>query len=253
MIPLWTAGVTFACTFGPAMLALVLHQRLREHHLSSDTRDTVKLVMGLISVMSALVLGLLVASAKSTHDTRHEQLNSMAVDIVDLDRLLALYGPQTAPVRELLQRSVRAQIERVWSGERMMAQEIGAAAPRSLQHELFGMVENLAPETGAQRMLQSRALQVGERLTATRVALGQASDGAVLLPFLGVLLFWLAMLFAGFGLFARANTVVIGALLVGALSVSGAIFLILEMNQPFGGLMRLSDAPLRHALSLMAQ
>ena len=68
-----------------------------------------------------------------------------------------------------------------------------------------------------------------------------------------MLVFWVSVLFLGFGLFARFNATVTVALLVGALSVAGAIFLILELSEPYHGLMRISDEPLRNAMAQIDQ
>src|SRR5260370_13342413 len=106
--------LVFALVFGSALLAMFVHSALPDHHLSTDSEDVVKLGIALIATMAALVLSLLIASAKSSYDTRSNQLLQVSADIILLDRVLARYGPETKEARSLLQRSVAAAVERFW-------------------------------------------------------------------------------------------------------------------------------------------
>src|SRR6185503_5998663 len=99
--------MVFACVFGAALLGMLLRYVLPEHHFSSDTKDTVKLAMGLVATMAALILGLLVASAKSTYDAESSGVTQMAAKIIFLDRVLANYGDETKEARELFRRTVQ--------------------------------------------------------------------------------------------------------------------------------------------------
>jgi hypothetical protein len=94
--------VVFACVFGGALLGFLLRAALPEHHRNADSRDIVKLAMGLVGTMAALVLGLLVASAKSSFDDQSAELTGLSANVVVLDRVLAHYGPETKDARELL-------------------------------------------------------------------------------------------------------------------------------------------------------
>ena len=107
----------FALVFGSALLAMFVRNALPEHHLSADSKDVVKLGIALIATMSALVLSLLIASAKTAFDTRSNQLVQVSADIIQLDRALARYGPETKEARSLLERSVAATVERFWPAE----------------------------------------------------------------------------------------------------------------------------------------
>ena len=106
--------VVFVLVFGSALLGILVHKALPEHHLSADSKDVVKLGIALIATMSALVLSLLVASAKSAFDTRSNQLVQVSADIILLDRALARYGPETKDARSLLRNSVATVVERFW-------------------------------------------------------------------------------------------------------------------------------------------
>jgi hypothetical protein len=232
-----------------ALFGMLLHRRLPRHHLDADSKEVVKLVMGLIATMAALVLSLLIASANSSYNEQSSELQSMSANVVLLDRLLMLYGPETAPVRDQLHVLIQVTHDQVWPGEISQRSSLDPKVSKSSAILFIELLEDLTPRTEAQRGMQNRALQLTETIGQTRLLMfAQRSGGSVSWPFLTVLVFWISVLFLGFGLFARANTTVVVALLVGTLSVAGAVFLILELNTPYQGLMKISDAPLRAAI-----
>jgi hypothetical protein len=232
-------------------LGLLFRTVLPEEHLSTDTKDVVKLGIALIATMAALVLSLLISSAKGTYDTRGNQLLQVSADIILLDRVLAHYGPETKDARAVLQRSVAAAIERFWPTNRDRPETV---APRASPVEaLYDKIQELLPQSEAQRSLQSQALTLALDLGRIRMLLFEQLGSSIPVPFLVVLVFWLCIIFASFGLFAPRNATVIAVLFVCALSVSGAIFLILELDRSFEGLLQVSSAPLRAALVQLGQ
>ena len=224
---------------------------LPDEHLSTDTKDVVKLGIALIATMAALVLSLLIASAKSTYDTRRSQLLQVSADIILLDRVLAHYGVETTEARAMLHRSVAAAIEQFWpaSGKRPSTVDRRASSVEAL----FDNIQQLSPRNEVQRSLQSQALAMALDLGRTRVLLFEQLDSSIPLPFLVVLVLWLGIIFTSFGLFAPRNGTVIAAFFVCAVSVSTAIFLILELDRSFEGLLQVSSAPLRAALAQLGQ
>jgi hypothetical protein len=245
--------LAFGCTFGASLLAIYIHDRLPSQHLESDSKDAVKLVMGLIATLTALVLGLLISSAHSAYDAQEAELQQLGVHVYQVDRILAHFGADANPQREQLRRILAADIARIWpSGGAPRA----IYAPWSVQQEaeaLFESVAGLTPKTDLQRLGQSRAIQLLGSIGETRRLLAEQSQGELSLPFFVVLVSWLSILFFGFGLFARFNATVTGAFFVGSLSVASAISLILQMNQPYAGWLQVSSAPLRTALLQMGQ
>ena len=245
------ACIAFVCVFGGALLGLLFQTVLPEEHLSTDTKDVVKLGIALIATMAALVLSLLISSAKGTFDTRGNQLLQASADIILLDRILAHYGPETKEVRAVLQRSVAASIERFWPTNRDRPETVG---PRTSPVEaLYDKIQELSPQTEAQRSLRSQALTTALDLGRMLMLLFEQLGSSIPVPFLVVLVFWLCIIFASFGLFAPRNATVIAVLFVCALSVSGAIFLILELDRSFEGLLQVSSAPLRAALAKLGE
>jgi hypothetical protein len=227
---------------------MVLHVKLPDHHLDADSRDVVKLVMGLIATMSALVLSLLIASANSSYDRQSSELKALSANVILLDRTLKLYGPGAKEARDGLHDAIAQTHARIWSPEGVRPENLDSRATQNSVNANIEQLLNLSPKTDAERMLQSRALQESESIAQSRLAMFEQLGSSISWPFLTVLVFWICVLFLGFGLFARFNTTVTVALLVGALSVAGAIFLILELSEPYRGLMRISDEPLRNAM-----
>jgi hypothetical protein len=241
--------IALACISGGALLGMYLRRTLAEHHLSADTKDVVQLGTGLIGTIAALVLGLLIASAKSSYDTQSTQIKQMTANIVLLDRFLEQYGPETVAVRNLLRRGVAVLADRMWRENRS---DLAKANPfeASVESETFyAKIEELSPQNDAQRSLQARAIQISTDIAQTRLLLFAQMGNSIPMPFLVVLIFWLTIIFASFSLFAQPNAIVIGSLLIIALSAAGAIYLVLELGQPFEGLMQISSAPLRNALT----
>jgi Protein of unknown function (DUF4239) len=249
MSPISLSLIAFACIFGGTFLGMFLRRKLPGHHLSGDTKDVVRLGTGLIGTMAALVLGLLIASANSTHETQSGQVKQLTANIVLLDNTLAQYGPETNSVRNLLRHAVTTLVDRIWrengaDSGRAEAFEASAAALAFYDEFL-----KLQPRNESQRSLQARAMDTSNDLAKTRLLLFATAGGSIPMPFLMILISWLTVIFASFSLFADSNATTISAFGLFALSASASIFLILELSQPFAGLMMISSEPLRNALA----
>jgi hypothetical protein len=247
MTPAAIGCVAFACVFGGALIGMALRRILPEHHLSADSKEVIKLAMGLTATMSALVLALLIASAKSSYDAQRNELTQLSATIILLDRGLAHYGPETKGARDLLRRYVAEMHDQIWENDRASAAELEPTA--MLGESFYDNLEQLSPQTDLQRSIKLEAQKMGVDLGQTRWLLSEQRGSSIPMPFLVLLIFWVTIIFLSFGLFAPPNATVIAALFLCALSVSGAIFLILELDRPFGGLVRISDLPLRNAMA----
>lgn len=247
MSPITVGLMVFASVFGGALLGIFLHRSLPEHHLGSDSKDIVKLGMGLVATMSALVLGLLVASAKGSYEAQSAELTRMSANIALLDRGLALYGPETKETRALLRGTASRILDQLWSKDGTSA---SSQAPTSAGGEiLYEKIQALSPKNDMQRSLHGQALHIAVDIAKTRWLMYAQQATSVSMPLLVVLVIWLTVIFISFGLFAPSNATVVSSLFIAALSVSGAIFLILEMYGPYTGIIQISSAPLRAALA----
>ncbi len=232
-------------------MGMYLRAALPQHHLSDGSKEAVKLGMGLVATMSALVLGLLVSSAKSNYDAQSTQLTEVSAKIAFLDRLLAHYGPEAKESRALLHEVVLQNLDRVWPQEQKRNRAL--ERPSSGAEDLLENVNQLKPRDDAQRSLQAQSLNLVIGLGQTRWLMYTQGTNSASRPLVIVLIFWISMIFVSFGLFAPRNSTVITAYFVAALSVSGAILMILEMYTPYSGLIQISSAPLRAALEQLGK
>lgn len=253
MNPITTSLTVFGCVFGGVILGMWLRSALPKDHLDADSRDTVKVGIGLIATMTALVLGLVTAAAKSSFDSGSAAVKQAAMNILAVDRALARYGPETGEIREGMKDLVAARIDAIWSH--------GLSEPSNTDQRFmktgFTSVEDVAeairtlkPRDDTQRAAQSHASDLSETVLQARwlASLGVVQS-SVPLPFLSVLVFWLTITFTSFGVFAPRNGTVLAVLFVCAVSVSSAVFLVLELDGPFDGLIKVSADPLRYAES----
>ena len=192
MSPLAIASIAFVCTFGGGVLGLLLRSRLPERHLSEDSTGVVKLGAGLIGTLAALVLGLLIASAKSNFDRVSDEIAQTAAKIVLLDRTLAGYGPETKEARDLLRSAFASTVELI-SGEGSALEKLDSPQRVARYEGIQRKLRELAPRNDAQRSLQSRALGLSNDLAQMRWLLIEQGEGSIPTPFLVVLVLWLAI------------------------------------------------------------
>jgi hypothetical protein len=239
--------IAFVLVFASAFLGMNLRKALSEDHLRDDVKDVVKLSTGLIGTIAALVLGLLIATAKSSYDGRNTQIKQITASIILLDGLLKQYGPEGYKFRVAIRSAVPLLIERIWA-----KRDNGKAEPFVATAEAEGFIndiQELKPDSDRERALQPRIFNAAADLAQTRLSLYAQEHDSIPMPFLTILIFWLMVIYSSFGLFVRPAPIVIITFFVGALSAAGAIFLILEMDQPFAGLLQISSEPLRQALA----
>ncbi|HZW91106.1 MAG TPA: hypothetical protein VFF12_18650 [Myxococcaceae bacterium] len=247
MTSLAIASIIFVCVFSGVLTGMFIRRALPGHHVTKETEDVVRLGMAIIATLSALVIGLLIASAKSGFDTKDNEIRQFAADLILLDRQLVHYGPEMTDARDLLRRYISFAVNSTWPRE-------ASQPPRDsrgwmLLEDIQIRLRRLAPHDDAQRALQARALQISGDLARTRWLLDVERGGSISTPFLVVVVFWLTVIFTSFGLFAPRNATAVVALALCSLSIAGSMYLILEMDRPFNGLIHISSAPMREALA----
>jgi len=244
------AAITFLATLGAALIATVVRTLLPPTHMSHESQDIVRLGMGLVASMTALLLGLVTAAAKGSFDAQDAGMRSAAAGIVTLDRHLARYGPEAAPIRESLRDAVAARIESIWPASGA-GHGLGSLQGPTPAEKIEDQILALAPANDTQRWFKSEALGLCEQVLRTRTTMIGNAAGSVPLPFLMVVIFWLMMTFASFGLYAPRNATVVAVLVIASISVAAAVYLILELDDPFTGVIRISSGPMRSALAAL--
>ena len=251
MSPIAVASLAFALMLLAILAGGFIQGKLPEGHLTADAKEVVKLSMGIMGTLAALVLGLLIANAQSSFAARQSEINQLTANVILLDTLLKQYGDDARNARLSLRNAIPRVADRIWRE----GQSAEAVASQSSSFQVaaegegfYQQIQNLAPSTDNQREIRDRLLQVTVDTAQERFLLFSHLGSSIPTPFLVVLLFWLAVLFASFALLARPNATTLASLIVCALSVSGAIFLILELDEPFSGFMSIDSEPLLHAL-----
>jgi hypothetical protein len=246
--------VTFVCSFGGALMGTLVRSLLPPTHLSKESQDVMRLGMGLVATMTALLLGLVTASARSSFDSQDATVRTSAANLLTLDRLLARYGPETQATRALLRQTVAYRIETMWPSDGSRGTGLSSVSTASPPVEnIENQILALEPGTEAQRWLKSEALKLSEEVIKSRWRILTSQAGSVSVVFLGVVIFWLTVTFASFGLYAQPNASVTAVLFVAAVSVAAAVFLLIELDAPFEGLIKISSEPMRFALSQLGQ
>jgi len=243
------SAIVFACVMAGALVGAFLRSSLPAHHLSNESKDIIKIGTGLIATLVALVLGLLVASAKGSYDAKSEELKQGAAKVIVLDRDLRRLGSSAEQARQVLRRTVAFRVQAPWGEQDIQSSGEKASAQTGSLEEVEDDIRGLSFRSESERSLQTTALQLSSEHSQTRWLIAAQSGTAIAMPFIVVVVSWLAVIFASFGLLAPRNTTVWVVIALCALSVSASVFLILELDRPFGGIITLSKEPLRTALN----
>ena len=237
------AVIAFAGILGATLVGMRLRSVLPDHHLSPETKDTVRLGMGLVATMTALLLGLLIASAKGSYDAQKSQVILMVGKVGYLERVLTIYGPETEASRSLLHESSDTLVRKLWLDESSPEEQEDPAV--SAGQALFTSIHSLAPQNDEQRVIKAEALDTVTDLAKTRWLLFAQAETSIPRPLLILVIVWLAIIFLSFGLFAPTNKTVVVTMIIVSLLVSSARFLILELDRPFDGVIQISRPRVR--------
>ena len=246
MITISLAAILFLFLVGVTLLGARLRRLVPAEHLSADSKDAVKLALGLVATMTAILLGLLVSSAKSSFDTARSEVMQMAAKIALLDRVLMLYGLQTADARHALRDSVAEGVRRTWPADGRLPARL--EPNEEMGDAVYAAISRLAPQDEAQRALKTEATTLMVQLAELRTLVRAQAVSSVSKPLLIALVIWLVVIFLGFSLLAPANATNTLALLAGAFSVACAVFIILDLDHPFAGVVRIPSEPMIRTL-----
>ena len=247
MSPLHQACIAFALILVSAVAGAVLRSRLPEHHLTGDSKDVIKLAVALIATMSALVLALLFASTRTSYERTSGYVSRMTADVIELDKLLAEYGPQAKPIRAALRSDIGPLIDSIWQ-ENAITRGANPSGSKGHGDSVLYMLRALEPTNKIEASILARALQVCTDLDQTQLALLSQPADAISNTFIIVLVIWLTFIFAVFSMSSPPNPTLFAVIFLCILSASAAIYLILELELPFDGLMQVPSSGLRNAL-----
>lgn len=248
MSALAISALAFAAMFGAALVGMRLRSSLPERYLSSESKEVVRLGAALIATMAAMLLGLLISSTRGSYEEKRGQVIRMTADLIELDILMKDYGPEGRAVRQVMRDAITPMIDGIWRARSEEFRSNADAVPDAGTETILGAIGDLVPQSDGQRARRERAIVVGLELAQIQFVLFSQPANAISLPFVAIIVLWLTFIFATFTLSAPGNPLIIVVLLVAALSAASAIFLILDLDRPFGGLMQIPSLPLRNAL-----
>jgi hypothetical protein len=239
----------FACLTAAGLGALLLQHKLLEHYLNDETVRVVENVATLFVWMTSLVLGLMLNSAANTFSVTDHNMHELATQVVLLDRRLRAYGPEADDARQRLMAYVARALTATEDDEGTLI--IGDRVAEQLLLDVGDAIVRIVPSDAAHAALWQDARQSHQKLLESRWTTVEQAEGAIPVPLLAALVAWLILIFGSYGFRAPRNLVVVGSLVVAAGLIAGSIYLVMDMEQPFSGLMQVSFAPLQRALAEM--
>ncbi len=249
MTPVIIGFASLVVIFGAALLGIFPARALPKHHLSDQTRTAVSVSVAVVGTLSALVIGLMISTASSSFSARSHEVTTISVDLIRMDRLMQRYGPEADGARAKLRAYVTAKAEELFPshGDQPRTDEATVVMLETLQDAIL-----LLTSTDEMHCwLRSQTLMLSDNLAQTRWLLEEQAGSSIPLPFIILVVFWLAIVFASFGLFAPPNGTAIAFLCLASMAVSGGVMMILELDTPFSGLIHISGEPMRHALQII--
>jgi hypothetical protein len=246
-----TAGLLVSlCIFAGGIAGLYLHRVVPASHLTRETQEVVRLGIGMISVLSSLVLGLLIATAKGSYDTTDHAVRTYAAELALLNETLRDYGGDAGVPRDLLRQYTERLLSDIWPA-RGEATNLNDEKAGKLMEHVREQIRALRPVDDGQRWLRDQALNINVELLRERWLLIGEQGPNVSPVMLAILVSWITVIFISFGLNAPRNSTVAIAFLICALTIGGSIFLILEMDKPLDGILQISSQPLHEVLGQM--
>lgn len=238
----------FVCLAGASLGALMLHGKLPAHHRHEDTQNVVRLLANIFVVLTSLVLGLMINSAKSRFDAINRDVHSFATGLILLDRSLSSYGSDANDTRQRLVVYVERAVDGRWTtGDALLVSD---KTSEQLLANVGDSIRALMPPTNDTRLpIWNDAREQYRRAVELRWALVEQAEGSIPTPLLAMVVAWLVLIFASFGYRAPPNAVVVTSFVLASALISGALYLIVDMDAPFDGPIQVSPAPLWRVLA----
>jgi hypothetical protein len=246
--PIATAATAFALILAGTLTGTLVRAKMPEHHLTGDSKEVIRLATALVGTLTGLVLALMFAATRASFEHTSAAVSRIAVSFTELDEVLDDYGAAAASIRKQLRADLQPLMDSIWQDDAVAAGR-PPISRRSHATSVQTMVRELQPQNPSQASLQARALQITSDISQTRLALLAQPPDSVSTPFIIVVVLWLTFIFTTFAMSSKPNVTLTVVLCICILSASGALYLILELGLPFGGLMQVSNDALRNALT----
>jgi hypothetical protein len=252
MSSLTIAAIVLVCVFSGSLFGMWLSYRLPEHHRTAESRDAVKLATGMLSVLAALVLGLLIASVKNSFDSTDSEIRHFAATLLLLNDTLSDYGPETVPARQMLRGYTVRALEDNWPAKSSTPVQMEDVEAGMLLDGVRSAVLGLPGGDARRAALRAEAAFLVEDALKTRWLLIERAGSSIQPLFMDILVVWITLIFLSFGYNAPRNATVLTTFVLSAAALAGCIFLIVEMDTPFEGLITVSSTSMRNALAHMS-
>jgi len=242
--------VSFGAIFGGVIAGMLIRHRLPGHHLTAETQSAVTVSVAVIGTLSALVLGLMITAANRSFSARSDEVRELAVQLIRMDRNLHRYGPEADDARLALHAWAKAKTQQLFpeKGQTRPSSQGTIIMLESVQDEVL----DLEPKNPRQNYLRTLCLTLTSSIIQARWSLETLTGQSIPVPFLILLVFWLSLVFASFGLFAPPNPITIVMLLLCSIAVAGGIYFIEELDHPASGLIQISPDAMRRAVKEIA-
>ena len=248
MTAVWIAIFVTLLTLAGGLVGFYLQNLLPEQHSVEKSRDMIGSVMGLVTLLLALVLGTIVGSAYVFSTTQQSELQALSVQVIQLDEALAQFGSEAKPLRDKLKASMLNNLKLIWGGGEVDPGDLHVSKAMAALQAYKTAIQSLDAKTPEQKTALAAANSHLGQFVQTRLLMSLQLANPFSRPLLVVVVFWSFFLFCGFGLLSPINATTMGALAFGAFAVGSAMFLILELSQPYTGLIRTSPAALEQTV-----
>jgi hypothetical protein len=248
--PLTIGFLVFAVISGGAFAGWCVRQRLPAHHLSDETKSLVSVSMAVVATISALVLGLLISNANASFIKLGGEVTALSAEILRLDQVLRRYGPEAEPARQTLRQFAEQKTADLFPDDPTRV-KLGNPATYELLQRAEDQLLAVKSVDSRDQWWMGQAMTLAGKIGDARWLLSQQVGQGTPKTFVALLVFWLTLLFASFGLFAPPNFTSAVILTLCAVAVAGAVGMFLELEQGFGGLIHISPKPMRQALNVL--
>ena len=241
--------------FAGGALGLIVQRLLPEAFTSGGPRDMIGAVVGLLTLLSALVMGLLIWTAYGVYAGQNLAIQTLAAKVLQYDLALADYGPEANDLRLQVRHSLARTIEQVWNADANDSEFVAhnfEAALQSLRNRGEAL-ESLTPSTDAQKQALAAAKTIDQSIGQSRLQMSFALTSTVSYPLILVVVGWATVLFCGFGLMSKGHAMTLIVIFVGACAAASGVLMVLDLSRPYSGIFRASSAPLEQVLAVMGK